>query len=96
MQYTGLYFLRLAHVPEIFAEISAGTAGYVHFTLVFIVADGAFPLIIVVDNNFAVEAAHVTIVRLSVKFGILDIVVNEFDNVLYRGKVMAHIGNFHV
>ena len=72
MQYTGLYFLRLADVPEIFAEISAGTAGYVHFTLVFIVADGAFPLIIVVDNNFAVEAAHVTIVRLSVKFGILD------------------------
>ena len=59
-------------------------------------ADGALPFVVVVYDNFAVKPAHVAVVAFSVEFGVLDIIVNEFDYVLYRRKVMTHIGYFDV
>ena len=96
MQHARLYLFRLADVPEVFAEISARAAGYVHLALVFVVADGAFPLVIVVDDNFAVESADLAIVGLGVEFGVLDVIVNKLDDVFESRKVVAHVGNFDV
>ena len=62
MQNSRLDFLGLADVPEVFAEVTARAARYVHFALVLVVADGAFPFVVVVYDNFAVEAAYLTIV----------------------------------
>lgn len=96
MQYSCLDFLSLTHVPEVLAEVAAGTACYVHFALVLIVADGALPFVVVVYDNFAVEAANVAVIRFGVEFGVLDIVVDKAHDVLHRSKVLAHIGNFDV
>ncbi len=96
MQNSRLNFLGLAHVPEVFTKISASTAGNVHFALVLVVANGAFPFVVIVYYNFAVETANVAIVALGVEFGVLNVVVNKLHNIGKRGKVVAHIGNFNV
>ena len=96
MKYPCFYFFRLAHIPEVFAEVAAGTAGYVHFTLVLVMADGALPFVIVVYYDFPVKAAYVAVIALRIEFGILYVVVNVFDDVLNSRKIMAHIRYFHV
>ena len=63
VQNAGFDFFGFAHVPEVFAQVAAGTAGYVHQVMVFVAAVRAFPFQIVVDDNFAVEAAHMAVVR---------------------------------
>ena len=82
MQHSSLNFLGLPHVPEVLAQIPAGAARYVHFALVFVVANGALPFVVVVYYYFAVKAANVAIVRFRIKFRVLDIVVNKPYNVL--------------
>ena len=96
MEYSRFNFLGFAHVPEILAKVAASTAGYVHLSLILVVADGAFPFVVVVYYNFSVEAANVAIVRFGVKFGVLDIIVYKTHNVFHSRKVLAHIGNFDI
>ena len=84
MQNARLNLLSLTHVPEIFAQISARAAGDVHLALVLVVADGALPLIVVVNYNFAVETAYMAVVGFGIEFCVLDIVVNKLNHVFQR------------
>ena len=62
MQYPGFDFFRLAYVPEIFSQISAGAAGHVHLGVVLVMALGAFPLVVIVDHDLPVIAADHAVV----------------------------------
>ena len=64
--------------------------------MVLVVASRAFPLIIIVNGDFTVKAAHMAIIGLSIEFSVLNIVVDEFHNLLQSLGVVAHIGDFYI
>ena len=96
MQYSGFDFLGFAHIPEVFAQITAGTTNNSHLGVVLIVASGAFPLIIIVNGDFAIKAAHMAVVGFGIKFSVLNIVIDEFDNLFQGFGIVTHIGNFYI
>ena len=96
MQHPCFNFLCFAYIPEIFAQVTAGSAGYVHFCMVFVVASRTFPLVAFIDNNFPVKSANLAIVALGVELSVLNVVVNKPNYVLNGLGVMAHVGNFHI
>ena len=96
MHYTRADFLGLAHIPEILAQITAGAANNRHLGMVLIMANRAFPLIVFVDDNLTIKAAHMAIIGFSIEFSVLDIVVDKLYNLLQGLGVMTHIGNFHI
>jgi len=96
MQYSCFDFFCFTNVPEIFAQITAGSSRYIHFCVVFVVARGAFPLVIIVDNDFAVKAANVTVVTLGIKLCILNVIVDKLDNFFYCLFVVAHVRDFYI
>lgn len=96
MQNARLDLLGLAEVPEIFAEITARAARHVHLFVIFVVAVGTFPLIVVVDDDLPVVAADVAIIALGIEFGILDVVVNISDDFFHGFEVVLHIGDLDV
>ena len=90
MEHAGLDFLRFALVPEILSEISAGAARDVHAALILIMTLGALPLVVVVDEDLSVKAAHVAVVALGIELGVLNVVVNEANDVLKRVEVVVY------
>ena len=96
MKHAGFYFLGLAYIPEVFAKVSAGTAGNIHSLLILVVASGTFPLIVIVNDYLSVKAADMAVVGFRVEFGILNIVVYKADNILKCFEIMAHIGDFNI
>ena len=49
MQYPRLDLLSLADIPEILAQISAGTTGNIHLGMILVMALWALPLEIIID-----------------------------------------------
>ena len=96
VQHPGLDLFGLAHVPEILAQIAASAARDVHLRVILIAAVGALPLVVVVDDDLPVIAAHLAVVALGVELGVLDVVVDEADDLLQRFQVVAHIGDLHI
>lgn len=96
MQYASLDFLGLSLVPEIFTQITAGPARDVHFLMIFIVAIGALPLIIIVNDNLAVPPADMAIVALGIEFRILNVVVDETYDLLHRFQVVLHVRDLDI
>lgn len=76
-------FLGAALIPELGADVSAGTTGNVHGFLVGVAAVRAAPDQLVAfvfdDFNFAFVAALLAIVRFGVQFSIHDVIVNMLD-----------------
>ena len=64
--------------------------------MILVVAVGALPLVVVVDDDLAVVAADVAVVALGVEFGVLDIVVDELDDLLHRLQIVLHVRDFDV
>ena len=96
MQHPRFDLLGLAHVPIVFAQIAAGAAGDVHLGPVLVVADRALPLVVIVDDDLPVEAAHLAIVALGVELGVLDVVIDEAHHFFQRLQVVAHVGDLHI
>ena len=96
MKDSGFDLLGLSNVPEVLSQISAGSTGDVHSLLIFIMAGGAFPFVIIVNDYLSVKAANVTVVALGIELRILYIFVYEADDILKCLKVMAHIGDLNV
>lgn len=92
----GLDLLGLAHIPELLAQVAAGPADDIHLPLVLIVANRAFPLSVIIDDDLAIEAADVAVVALGIELGILDVVVNELHDLLQGFQILAHVGYFRV
>ena len=96
MQHPRFDLLGLAHVPIVFAQIAAGAAGDVHLGPVLVVADGALPLVVIVDDDLPVVAAHLTVVALGVELGILDVVIDKADHLFQRLQIVAHVGDLYI
>ena len=64
--------------------------------MVFVVAVGAFPLVVFIDDDLAVIAADVAVVAFGVEFGVLDVIVDEFDDLFHRLQIVLHIGDLDV
>ena len=71
-------------IPELRADIAAGTAGNIELALVGIVAIRTFPnefsVFIFFDFYFAVIAADLTIVAFRIKLGVHYMVIYKFHN----------------
>ena len=93
MQYAGSDFLGLTYVPEVFAEVTAGTAGNVHLCVVLVTASGAFPLAVLVNDYLTVKAALVAVVTLGVELCVLNVVIDELNDFRKSLEVMTHIRN---
>ena len=96
MQHARIDLLRLAHIPEILPEITAGAARHIHLCMVFIPALRALPRQIFVNLYLPVKTAYMAVIRLCVKLRILYIIIYEFYNFFQRLKIMAHIRDFHI
>ena len=82
MKNSVLNLLRSALIPELRTDIAAGTARNIHFVLVAVMAVGALPneFPVLFDNlDFAVVAANLAIVALSVQLSIHDVVIDKLD-----------------
>ena len=81
MQYPRLDLFGFDEIPKIFAQIPACAAGDVHLAMIFVMAVGALPLVVVIDDDLAVPTADMAIITLGIEFGILDIVIDKFAGV---------------
>jgi len=96
MQHSRADFFGLTDVPEVFAKVTAGTASYVHFSVIFVVASGTFPFAVSVDNDLSVKSADVTVVTLGVELSVLNVVVDKLNDFSKRGQIVSHIGDLNV
>ena len=80
MKHSCLYLFGLAHVPEVLAQITAGSSGNIHLGVVLVVTLRTFPFVIIINCDFTVPAAYVAIIGFGVKFRILNIIVNIPNN----------------
>lgn len=84
MQHPVLNFLSSALVPELRPHVAASTSGNVKLVLVSVSAPRAlsykFAVIVRYNLNFAVKTTFLTVIALSVKLSVHNIIVNEFYN----------------
>ena len=70
MKNSRLNFLCFTYIPEIFAQIFAGAAGYIHFVVGLVSAVRAFPhqLAVSVINHLdlSAKAAYLTVITLCI------------------------------
>lgn len=80
MEDTVIDFLCPPFIPEIFAQVAAGPADNRQFVAVLIMTARAFPLVVVVEDDFAVKTAFVAVVELGIEFAVGNMVVNILDH----------------
>ena len=88
-----------ALVPELGADVAAGTAGHIQLVLVTVVALGALPdqlAVFLDDADLAVVTADLAVVALGVQFSIHDVFVDELHDLDDGFQVILHVGHFHV
>ena len=100
MQYSISNLLRSSLVPELTADIATGSSCNVHLCLVTVVAvwtlPNKFAVIIFYNHYLAIIATNLTVVRLSVKFGVHNVVVDKLDNLKNGLNVVLHIWHFNI
>ena len=91
MKHSFFYFLSSALIPELRTDIAAGTSCNVHLRLILIAAVWATPhkLAVLLDYlYFSVIAAHLAIIRLCIKLGVHNIVVDKLHYLKHRRSVV--------
>ena len=86
-------------VPELRADVTTCSAGYIHLVLVAVVTVGAFPYKFAVafdDLNFSVVATYLTVVTFGVQFSVHNMVVDILHDAENGGKVVLHVGYFNI
>ena len=99
MQHAVLDLGGAALVPELGADVAAGTAGHVQLVLVTVMAVGALPhqlAVILHDLDLAVVTADLAVVALGVQLGVHDVLIDELHDPDDRGQIILHIGHFHI
>ena len=92
-------FLGAALIPELGADIPAGSSGNIHAVLITVAAIRAFPdelPVILNDADFAVETAALAEIALRIELGIHDVVIDEFHDSENSIEIPGHIGDFHI
>ena len=99
MKHPLLDLLSSSLIPELGANVSAGTSGNVHLVLITVSALRALPyqLAVVLDDLYlAVVAAYLAVVALGVELGIHDIVIDKSDDLHYSRNVVEHIWHLNI
>lgn len=99
MQHAVLDLGGAALVPELGADVTAGTAGHVQLVLVTVVAVRALPhqlAVILHDLDLAVETADLAVIALGVQLGVHDVLVDELHDPDDRSQIILHVGHFHI
>ena len=100
MQNSFFNFLCSALIPELRADVSAGSAGNIHFILIGIAAIRAFPnqlaVVILAYFDLAVIPASLAVIALCIKLGVHYIIVNKLHNRNNRVDIVLQIRYFHV
>jgi hypothetical protein len=100
MQYAVLNFLCTSLVPELGADVSAGSSCYGHLMLIAVAAVRAFPyeLAAVVFHNFdfTIVAADFAVVALRIEFSVHNVVINVLHNSEDGRNVILHVRHFYV
>ena len=81
MKNSFLDFLSSALIPKLSADISAGSSCDIHFVLIGVSAVRAVPdklsVLILSYLHFAVISAYLTVIALSIKLGVHNMVINK-------------------
>ena len=100
MQDAVLDFLRAALIPELGADIPAGSTGNMHLALVAVAAIGAFPNefagFVFDDFDFAGIAAILAKVAFGVELRVDDRVVDMFHDRKNRRDVILHVRDLNI
>ena len=99
MQDPVLDLLGSSLVPELAADVAAGTAGNVHLVLIIIAAVGTDPLqlaVTLLDFNLTVITAALAVVGLGVQLRLHDVVVDKLHQLQNRVDVLLHVGHLHI
>ena len=59
-------------------------------------ADRTFPLIIIIDHDFSIVSAFLTVVRLRIKLCILDVVIDKLHNFRHRFQIIIQVRNLYI
>jgi hypothetical protein len=71
MQHPVFNLFRLAHIPEVLAQVPAGAAGDIHLLAVFVAAIRALPNEIIIHRNLAIESAHMAVIAAGIELSVL-------------------------
>ena len=99
MKYSLFNFLSSTLIPELSADIAAGTTSHVHLALIGVAAVGTLPYqlpVLLDDLDFSVEAAHLTIIALGIQLRIHNMIVNELHYRQHRIQILLHLRHFHI
>ena len=99
MHYSFLYLLSASLIPELRADIAAGTARNVELGLVAVVALRTLPdelAVVIYDLYLAVVAAALAVVALGIQLGVHYVVIDKSDDFEHGGDIVLHIRNFNI
>ena len=100
MEHSFLNLLGSALVPELGADIAAGTSCHIQRILIPVAAVRAFPFQLAVlsshDLNLAFITAVLAVIALCVQLRIHNVVINKADHLKNCRNIVLHIRNFHV
>lgn len=89
-------FLCPPFIPEIFAQVAAGPADNRQFVAVLVMAARAFPLVVIVEDDFAVKAAFMAVVQFGIEFAVRDVVVDVLDHGQDSRDIMGNVEDFGI
>ena len=100
VQHTLFDLLGSSLIPELSADVAAGTARHVQLILVGIAAVGAFPdelaVLVLLNLDLPVVAAYLAVITLGIQLRVHDVIVNELHDGQNGFQVILHVGNLHV
>ena len=91
MKHSCLYLFGLAHVPEVLAQITAGSSGNIHLVVILVATLRTFPFAVIVDEDLTIVSTYMTVVRLGVELSILYVVVYISYDLCQSIQVVAHV-----
>ena len=100
MKHSLLNLLSSSLIPELCSDISASSSCNIHLILITVSAVRALPykLSVIICNNLNLPcvATFLTIITLSIKLRIHNIIINVLHNLKYCRNVILHIRNFNI
>lgn len=99
MEHPFFDFLSSSLIPELRADVAAGSSCNVKLGLVVVMAFRTFPNKLSVLFNyadFAVVAALLTVIAFCVELCVHNVFIDEFNNLKNGRNIVLHIGYFNV
>ena len=100
VQYPVFDFLSTSLIPELGSDITTGSAGNAHFSLILISTVRAFPDqfagLVFFDLDFSIVSAYFAVVALGIQLCVHDVVVDELHDGEHRRNIILHVRNFYV